>query len=186
MSIIDSIRNKLALSKIRQDAERAPRDKQVFNLDAAKTIGIAFQFTGPEDFELLKKYVLYLRELKKKVKVIGYYEGKTEPAVQYSKVDYDFVNEKSFTWWGKPSDHIVTNFVEEPYDIFIDLNFKENTALRYIAFTSIAHFKIGLYKEDEETPFDMLISIPKESGLKAFLREVDTNLQKINKPAKEE
>src|SRR6187402_166317 len=120
MSVFDAIKKKLAMSKIRQDAAAVVRQKQFFNLDDAKTIGIAFQYTTPEEFELLKKYVLYLREMKKRVKCIGYYEGKQEPPVQYSKVDYDFINEKSFTWWGKPSDHIVSNFLEEPYDIYID------------------------------------------------------------------
>jgi hypothetical protein len=105
--------------------------------------------------------------------------------VQYSKVDYDFVNEKAFTWWGKPSGHLVSNFLEEPYDIYIDLNLKDTTALRYIAFNSVAKFKIGHYKEGADTPFDMLLSVPKESGIKAYLREVDTYLLKINKPAKE-
>jgi hypothetical protein len=181
--MIDAIKKKLAMSKIRQDASHVVREKQVFNLDDAKTIGIAFEFTGPEDFELLKKYVIYLREHRKKVKCIGYYTGKTEPAVQYSKVDYDFINEKSFTWYGKPSSHIVSNFIEEPYDVYIDVNLRDNIVIRYIAYVSAAKFKIGHYKEDGESPFDMQISVPKEQGLKAYLREVDTYLQMINKPS---
>lgn len=183
--MFDAIKKKLAMSKIRQDASMVVREKQVFNLDDAKTIGIAFEFTTPEDFELLKKYVIYLRELKKRVKCIGYYTGKSEPAVQYSKVDYDFINEKSFTWYGKPSNHIVSNFLEEAYDIYIDVNLKDNIILRYIANVSAAKFKIGHFREDEESPFEMQISIPKESGLKAYLREVDTYLQMINKSKQE-
>ncbi len=184
--MIDAIKRKLAMSKIRQDAAAVVRQKEVINLDVAKTIGIAFEYTNPEDFELLKKYVIYLRELKKRVKCIGYYSGKTEPQVQYSKVDYDFINEKAFTWWGKPSSHIVSNFLEEPYDVYIDVNLRDNIAVRYIANVSAAKFKIGHYKEDEESPFDMQISVPKEQGLKAYLREVDTYLQMINKAKQEE
>lgn len=184
MALIDSIKSKLAMSKIRQDASLVNRQKQVFNLDDAKTIGIAFEFTTPEDFELLKKYVIYLREHKKRVKCIGYYKGKTEPAVQYSKVDYDFINVKDSSWYGKPTNHIVSNFIEEPYDIYIDVNLRDNIAIRYIGFVSAAKFKIGHFREDEECPFDMQISVPMQSGLKAYLREVDTYLQMINKTAK--
>lgn len=184
MSLIESIKKNLAMSRIRQDASTVARQKQVFNLDDAKTIGIAFQYTTPEDFELLKKYVIYLREHKKRVKCIGYYEGKQEPPVQYSKVDYDFINEKAFSWWGKPSSHIVKNFIEEPYDVYIDINLRDNIAIRYIANVSAAKFKIGRYRDAADSPFDMLISVPKESGLKAYLREVDTYLQMINKAVK--
>lgn len=184
--MFDAIKKKLAMSKIRQDAAAAVRHKQVFNLDDARSIGIAFEYTTPEDFELLKKYVLYLRDHKKKVKCIGYYTGKTEPEVQYSKVDYDFINEKAFTWYGKPSNHIVQNFLEEPFDVYIDVNLKDNIALRYISYVSIGKFKIGHFEEGKETPFDMQISVPKEQGLKAYLREVDTYLQMINKAPKKE
>ena len=182
MSILDAIKSKLAMSKIRQDAAAVARQKQVFNLADAKSIGIAFEFTTPEDFELLKKYVIYLREHKKKVKCVGYYKGKEEPQVQYSKVDYDFINEKMFAWYGKSTNHIVNNFVEEPYDIYIDVNLRNCIALTYIAHVSAAKFKIGHFQEND-SPFDMQISVSKESGLKAYLREVDTYLQMINKPA---
>jgi hypothetical protein len=186
MSLIDSIKIKLAMGKIREDAGRVSRYPRVFNLDDSKYIGVAFQYTTPEEFELLKKYVLYLREHKKKVKIIGIYAGKTEPPVQYSKVDYDFVNEKEFAWWGKPASHLVTNFIDEPFDVYIDLNFSEQIALRYIAYTNRASFRIGHYSENDASPFDLLISVPKESGLKPYLREVDNCLQKINKPGQGE
>lgn len=171
------------MSKIREEASKVSRYPRVFNLDDSKFIGIAFRFTTAEEFDLLKKYVLYLREHKKKVKVIGVYSGKTEPAVQYSKVDYDFVNEKEFAWWGKPSSHLVTNFVEEAFDVYIDLNFSDNIALHYIAFNNKSSFRIGHYHEDNHVPFDLLISVPKESGMKPYLREVDNCLQRINKPS---
>lgn len=174
------------MSKIREDAGKVSRFPRVFNIDDSKYIGIAFEFTRPEDFELLKKFVLYLREHKKKVKVIGVYSGKTEPAVQYSKVDYDFINDKEFAWWGKSTSHLVGNFIDEPFDIYIDLNFKNHIALRYVAFNNRASFRIGHYGEQDQAPFDLLISVPKESGLKPYLREVDICLQKLNKPAQGE
>jgi hypothetical protein len=180
MSIVDNIKKRLALSQIRSDAKLVLREKQVFNMDDAKTIGIAFVFTGAEDFELIKKYVLYLREMKKKVKVIGYYREKEEPAVQYSKVDYDFFGKKSHSWYGKPTDHIVTNFIEEAYDIFIDLNLTDESVLSYVASCSHAHFKVGRFEEGNEV-HDMQIDSPPDKGLKFYLRQIDTYLGKINK-----
>jgi hypothetical protein len=180
LSFIDSIKKKLAVSKINSDAKLVSRNKAVFNIGDAKTVGIVFQFTTPEDFELLKKYVLYLRELKKKVKAIGYYTGKEEPSVQYSKVDYDFFGKRSHNWFGKPTDHIVNNFIEEEYDILIDLNFLKESVLTYIAANSRAKFKVGQL-EEKDTIHDLLIDSPTEKGLKFFLRQVDTYLAMINK-----
>jgi hypothetical protein len=180
LSLTDNIKKKFALSKINSEAKLVSRNKAVFNIGDAKTIGILFQFTTPEDFELLKKYVLYLRDMKKKVKALVYYTGKEEPNVQYSKVDYDLFSRKSHNWFGKPTDHIVTNFIEEEYDILIDLNFSKESVLTYIAATSRARFKVGQL-EPNDTIHDLLIDSPTEKGLKFFLRQVDTYLAMINK-----
>ena len=180
MGLIDNIKKKYALRQIKNDAKNNSRKKVAVNIDEAKTIGIAFEFTTNEDFELLKKYVLYLRELKKKVKAIGYYSTKEEPNISYSKVDYDFFGKKSHNWYGKPTDHIVTNFIEEEYDIFLDLNVHDESVLTYIAAMSKAKFKLGRFEEGDYI-HDMLFESPKEKGLKFFLRQVDTYLAMINK-----
>lgn len=182
LSFIDNIKKKLALSRIKADAKNVSREKKAFNIDEAKTIGISFQFTTAEDFELLKKYVLYLREMKKKVKAVGYYTGKEEPYIQYSKVDYDFFGKKSHNWYGLPTDHIVTNFIEEDFDILIDLNFERESVLTYVAACSKAKFKIGQFGENNDI-HDMQIEGTEGKGLKFFLRQVDTYLAMINKPA---
>jgi hypothetical protein len=180
--MFDNLKKRIAYSRIRSEAKNVVRQKQVFNIDEAKTIGIIFRFTTNEDFELLKKYVLYLREMKKKVKAIGYYISKQEPAIPYSKVDYDFVGKSSHNWAGKPTDHLLTNFIDEEYDILIDLNADEDAVITYVAAHSRAKFKIGRYDANDFI-HDMLIESPKEKGLKYFLRQIDTYLLKINKPA---
>lgn len=181
MSLTDNIKKKFAVSRIKADAKLVVRHKQVYNIDDSKTIGIAFEYTTPEDFDLLKKYVLYLRELKKKVKAIGYYTSKEEPAIQYSKVDYDFFGKKAHNWYGKPIDHIVTNFIEEEFDILIDLNFNKESVLSYVAACSRAHFKVGRFEEKNDV-HDLQFDCESDKGLKFFLRQVDTYLMKINKP----
>jgi hypothetical protein len=180
LSLIDNIKKKLALSRINADAKNLVRQKSAFNIDEAKTVGISFGFASAEDFELLKKYVLYLREMKKKVKVIGYYTSKEEPSIQYSKVDYDFYGKKSHNWYGLPTDHIVTNFIAEEFDILIDLNFEKESVMRYVAACSKAKFKIGQFEENDEI-HDMQIEGTEGKGLKFFLRQVDTYLAMINK-----
>lgn len=182
MGLIDNIKTFYATKQIRSEAKNLSRQKVVCNIDDAKTIGICFPFTDKEDFELLKKYVIYLRELKKKVKAIGYYTGKEEPAVQYSKVDYDFFSKTSHNWYGKPTDHIVKNFVEEEFDILLDINPNKDSVLTYVAAMSHAKFKVGRFEEDDYI-HDLLFESPNEKGLKFFLRQVDTYLSMINKPA---
>jgi hypothetical protein len=183
VGLIENIKTIYANRQIKSEAKNVSRQKVVCNIDDAKTVGIVFPFNSKEDFELLKKYVLYLRELKKKVKAIGYYKTKEEPNIQYSKVDYDLFSKKSHNWYGKPTDHIVTNFIDEEFDIMIDVNPDNDAVITYIAAMSKAKFKVGRFAENDFI-HDLMFESPKEKGLKYFLRQVDTYLAMINKPAK--
>ena len=66
-----------------------------FNFDKIKTIGILFDATNAEDYEIVKRYVVYLRGHQKKVKVLGYFSTKEIPALTYSKLEYDFFQLKN-------------------------------------------------------------------------------------------
>ena len=157
------------------------RQVSVFNLENAKTIGIIFDSSDPEEFELVKKYVLYLREWKKKVKGIGFFSQKRVPNLSYSKLDYDFFNLKDLNWWGRPSEKYINIFLADDWDVLIDLNIHDRFPLRYIAAKSKARFKIGKYSEKNKLVHDMLIETDPKHGLKYYLRQVDIYLQMINK-----
>jgi effector-binding domain-containing protein len=153
----------------------------IMSLEDAKNIGIIFEASSKEEFELVKKYVLYLRELKKKVKVVGYFSAGETPAFTYSKLEYDFFSKKDLSWYNGPNDKFVSNFMDEEYDILIDLNIHEHFALRYIAGISKARFKVGRYKEGDDSIYDLMIEGTEGKGLKFYLRQVDTYLQMLHK-----
>ncbi len=151
-----------------------------FNFENVKTVGILFDTTNAEDYELIKRYVTYLREYTKKVKVIGFYSTKHIPALTYSKLEYDFFSAKELNWFGKPSSHIIDNFIDEEYDLLVDLNIHDHFPLRYIAALSKAKFKVGKFKEDE-TIYDMMIECDDTKTVKYFLRQIDTYIGMLNK-----
>ncbi|HEV7230959.1 MAG TPA: hypothetical protein VGO45_06510, partial [Bacteroidia bacterium] len=66
-NILDSIKNRFGRYFLRQEMNGLMRDRMIMSLEDAKNIGIIFEASSKEEFELVKKYVLYLRELKKKV-----------------------------------------------------------------------------------------------------------------------
>lgn len=153
-----------------------------FNFYSARTVGILFDAASPEDYELVKRYVVYLREHAKKVKVIGYFSAKQIPALTYSKLEYDFFSSKEINWFGKPASHIIDNFIDEEFDLLIDLNIHDHFPLKYISAMSKAKFKVGKYKEKDESIFDMMIDADNTQTLKYFLRQVDIYIDMMNKP----
>jgi hypothetical protein len=182
--MIKKIKNFFANRVLKKELIADPRTIQPhkFNFTKIKTVGILFGASDPEDFELVKRYVIYLREHAKKVKVIGFFSSKEIPALTYSKLEYDFFSLKELNWMGKPSSHIIDNFISEEFDLLIDLNIHDHFPLKYISALSKAKFKVGKYKEEDENIFDMMIDSDNTQKLKYFLRQVDTYITMMNKP----
>ena len=183
MSIIKDITETIGNYLLKQKVKANPRElhPSKFNFSEIKTVGVIFDASNAEDFELIKRYVVYMREHQKKVKVLGYFSSKKIPSLTYSKLEYDFFSTKETNWYGKPTTHVIDNFIEEEYDLLIDLNIHDHYTLKYIASLSKAKFKVGKYTEANKLIYDMMIEVDETKNLKYFLRQVDTYLAMINK-----
>ncbi len=183
MSVIKNIKVGIANYFLKQELQAVRREQKPnkFNFNEVKTVGILFDATNSEDFEIVKRYVVYLREYKKKVKAIGFFSTKQIPALTYSKLEYDFFSTKELNWMGKPSSVIIRNFIDEEYDLLIDLNVEDHFPLRYISALSKAVFKVGKYGEKDVEIYDMMIDADNTKTVKYFLRQVDTYITMLNK-----
>lgn len=162
-------------------AHPRPKNTVKFNFTEIKNVGILFDSSDKEEFELVKKYVNYLKEMKKRVKAIGYFSSSQVPALTYSKLEYDFFTPKQLNWHLKPSDPFINNFIEEEWDVLIDLNIYDRFPLKYIASVCRAKFRLGKYSKADEKLYDMMIETAPDKSLKYFLRQVDTYLFMINR-----
>jgi len=184
MAVLKNIKLAVANRVLKQELTSKARvvKPNMFSFNAIRTVGILFDASNPEDYELVKRYVVYLREHTKKVKVIGFFSTKNIPSLTYSKLEYDFFSLKELNWFGKPNTHIIENFINEEYDLLIDLNIHDHFALKYISALSKAKFKVGKFKEGDEQIYDMMIDADNTQKLKYFLRQVDTYISMLNKP----
>lgn len=181
MNIIQKIKNGFGNYLLSQEIKSLRREKAFLNLEDAKTIGIVFDATSNENFMLVKKYISYLKDMKKRVKGIGFYNQKEVPLMTYSKLEYDFFSLKDLSWNNSPNNVYVTNFIEDKYDVLLDLNINDLFPLRYISSLSKARFKVGMKSDRNTSIFDMMIEVQDTTNLKYFLRNMDTYLFIINK-----
>lgn len=183
MSIFKNIKLSLANRALKQELKSAAivRKPSQFSFDNVKTVGIIFDATNAEDFDIVKRYVVYLREHQKKVKVMGFFSKKEIPALTYSKLEYDFFTIKELNWMGTPNSVVIRNFIHEEYDLLIDLNIHDHFPLKYIAALSKAAFKVGKFNENDIEIYDMMIDADNTKTVKYFLRQIDTYITMLNK-----
>lgn len=181
MAIFQNIRERLGNFFLNKELKKIVRQPHAVNLLEAQTVGILFDSSNAEDYDLVIKYVNYLKEMKKKVKAIGFFSSSYQPPKTHSKLEYDFFTKKDLNFFMKPVDPFINNFIEEQPDILIDLNLYNRLPLRFIAARSKAKFKIGVYDMDNKDLYDLMIETDDSKSFKYFLRNVDTYLLMINK-----
>jgi hypothetical protein len=177
----ESLRRAVGDYLLKKEVASLKRSKTAFNMSQAKSFVILFEAGKLEDIDLIKKYVNYLKGLKKKVHVIGYFSSPFPPDFTYPKLDYEFFSVKELNWYFKPLTSSLGTFLAEEFDVLIDLNFEDHFPLRYMSALSKARFKVGKFSKENQSIFDLLIDIDAKKTFKYLLQQVDIYLEMINK-----
>lgn len=161
MKVVDSIRvqaGKRALKKVLLADEK--RIARVCNLADAKSVGLLYKIESQDNYDHLLKFAKYLKSEfgTKQVFMMGYWDKKKEvPDFLKAKVDFEFFTKASLNWAGIPRGGNIDNFLNEQFDILVDLNSYFNVPLRYLIAKSKARLKVGRFSPENEPYFDIMI-----------------------------
>jgi hypothetical protein len=154
---------------------------QTVNFEDAQKIGLLYDATDPQNYETVKSYVKRVRGLHKDVHALGYVDKKDLPHNQFAQYGLDFFCRKNLDFKMTPRNAVVTNFINEKFDILIHLNGRGIFPLRYIAALSHAKFRVGKYDRRNHFLYDLMISVGEESTITQFIEETERYLKLIKK-----
>jgi len=90
-----------------------------------------------------------------------------------------FVHKRNVRWFGRPTAHSVMQFVQEPFDIMIDLSIAKTISLLYMLVHSNATFKVG-WQGIEPNYYDLNIDVTERPECKYLLEQIIYYLENIN------
>ena len=180
MSIVKKTRKKAGEYFLKKEFANVARNVAAVNFEEAETIALIFDATDKDEFEVVKKYIKKLKENKRKVRAIGFYDGKEEPTLMSSKLEYDFFSRKQLKWYLKPNDPIVENFMHEPFDLLINLCMNYKTPLLYVTALSRAKFKVGKAHPKYAPYYDLMLNVEDNIGLQNFIMLAEKYLNMIH------
>jgi hypothetical protein len=90
-----------------------------------------------------------------------------------------FLHRRNVRWFGRPQTASGTEFVNEPFDIMIDLSIFKTVALQYILVHSQAIFKVG-WQGAEQNYYDLNIDVSEKPLCKYLMEQVVFYLESIN------
>lgn len=150
--------------------------RQMINIEEAKTIGILYNATKPDEIIAISKFVDQLTAEKRKVYVLGYQntKNKEDPGPK-------FFNKQALNFFEVPSDEKIDQFQKIKPDILICAFLGENLALEYIAASSPAKFRVGAFKHSKKNNLELTINIGTNQDLDYLLQQIHHFLKVINK-----
>ena len=168
-----------------KEVRRVNRIPGVISFAQAKTIGIIYDATRDQDFELMKNYVRDIRSMGKDVVSLGYFNQKELPGMRFMKLGLDLFTKKSLDWKLKPHSPVVSSVLQRDFDILISFNLEHSVPLSYIAAQSKAVFKIGKYDSRFSGLFDFMIKPESTPSLKQMMEQVNHYLTLIRNENKQ-
>ena len=182
MSLLDGIKNSAGRRNLKRELKAAKRQVSVMNYGESSKIGILYLGDDEKMHKLVRSYVKHLKEEEgiRKIMALSYFSGKILPAYLQAKLSFDFFTKKELNWHQRPSGTVVNNFVNEEYDILIDLSPPESLPLRFILVQSKARFKVGMMSDENQPYYDFLIDIGENQTPERFIEQVNHYLKILN------
>ena len=177
---LKKIRTSIGRIFLAADSKKVNRTKKAMSLDQVASILLLVEIRTQDDIELVKKYINQMKELQKKIKIVGYFDSAEPVDFNYSKVDFDLFNQKDLSTWMKPQGFLSESLVLETPDLLLDLNVNDKFPLTYIAAMSLAKFKVGKTSQSNAVTHDLTISIESNNSIDYLYNQVLVFLKMIN------
>ena len=174
MNILNTIRDYFYESVLRQRSVDRPV-RSITNLTDAKTIGIIYDSTAPDNDIIIAKFAEMLRNKGKAVEVIAYVDDKKID----HKADVNIFNRKAVNWYSVPIDERVDAFCNKNFDLLICAMTSENKPLEYMAYVSKAKYRVGPFAENKTRFYDLMIQIDGKRDLNYLLQQMVHFLENI-------
>ncbi len=180
MELWDNIRNYFYRKNIEKKLAGLNTKRALTNLHDAKTVGIVYNSTNPDNDIIITKFAEHLRTEGKTVDILGFVDDKKVD----HKADVLIFNPNNLSWNRIPNDERVEKFADKSFDLLLAAFTEENFPLEYVARTSKAKWRLGTFDEKKTDYYDMMINMSGKNDLQHFLEQSTHFLNKIQYDSK--
>ena len=151
------------------------------NLRDAKTVGIVYDSTNPDNDIIITKFAEQLRTQGKTVDILAFINDKKID----HKADIELFNTKNLDWNLTPVDERVEKFAAKNFDLLLACFLEDNNfPLEYVVRTSQAKWRVGNFSEHKTDYYEMMVNTETKKELSYFLQQVTHFLNAIKYDSK--
>ncbi|MBK7147779.1 MAG: hypothetical protein IPH78_02910 [Bacteroidetes bacterium] len=180
MKIWDDIKLFFYKRALAEQLKNLKCSRKVTNLEDAKSIGVIYDSTNPDNDIIVTKFSEELRKQGKTVQLMGYvHDTKID-----HKADITVFNKNNLSWYMVPKDARVDKFVSEPFDLLFAANTSKNLPLEFIARLSKAKWRVGPFDAQKTDCYDLMVNTSGKTEVNYFLQQATHFLKQIRYDSK--
>jgi hypothetical protein len=169
MKWADNIKTRIGRRMLAGKGGGPDRKINLCTLSEAKNIGIIYNATEYISFEIVRDLVKQLSTNSISIMVLGYVDSKKLIDHYLYRKGFDFFCKNDLNWYYKPVTSQTEQFINEPFDILLNLSLDYHFPIHFISSASKASFKTGRYSVTDSS-LDFMIDIEKEKETMRSLR----------------
>ncbi|HEX7367635.1 MAG TPA: hypothetical protein VF273_11090 [Pelobium sp.] len=175
-ALLSKFRLKSGFYKLKQEIKKISRKNKSVSLKAAKYIGILVTVKNQLELNEVAKMAKDLLSANKNVKLLAFTEDETlkSPESAYIQV----LSKEDVDWSFVPKREKIINFVNNEFDILINLCTEICLPLIYVTALSKSFFKVGAYHKTNSGIYDFMVATQQQS-ISGFSGELKHYLDKI-------
>jgi hypothetical protein len=174
--MFESIRNYFWNAEINKKLPKIIRDKKIIHPSNAKSIGIIYNVGEEKDYLIITDFTGRLQNDKKEVRTLGWINLKDPPHYCYPRLMFDYITKRNINWFYKPSGDKINDFINNDFDILLNIDTTNNPSLTYATALSKAKLKVGIYSEKNKDYFDLMISLDAPPEIPELIEQMMSNI----------
>ena len=180
MEFLSRIRLGIGDAILSRKASRMKRKVSYSSFGNVRNMGIVWDASRPSEFASLSRFHQRMEDKKIDLRILGYFPGKNLPD-QYTAIRYlTCIRKDEINSFYHPVTSEANSFMNNNFDVLIDVNFEKQYPLRYITILSRAKLKVGLYENGSpHNPLDIMMDLKKPVEIEAYLNQILKYLEMI-------
>lgn len=174
--IFNQLRLRAGFAKLKQELTKFKRKHHSVSLKEAQNIGILVPIKNEKELAEAEQFAKTLQTDNKRVKLLGFIFDKELKNKFKGKLELISVDD--INWNYIPDKEKIKSFVNNEFDILINLCTDLCFPLVYVAALSKSVFKVAAYDPQQAPFFDLMIETEQES-ITGFSKEIRYYLDKI-------
>lgn len=174
--LFNKIRLRFGLHQLKQEIKKISRKNHSVSIAHAQNIGIVVTIQNQQELNEVEALATTLKTANKKVRLLGFLSNKTLKLTHNSHIE--LISEEDIEWNYVPKKEKIINFVNNEFDILINLCTEICFPLMYVTALSKSLFKVGAYFPKQAAIFDFMIDTQQHS-ISGFSAELKYYLDKI-------